>query len=86
MMGLASPHPPSWVPLLASCSVSACCLRRTLWLLGLVAFVLCAFGSAPDTVHVAVFGGFWLLFHKFQCEGEMTSGFFPVLVCFVRQC
>ena len=34
------------------------------------ASVLCALlGSTADAVHVSGFGGFWLLFHTFLCEG-----------------
>ena len=35
-----------------------------------VSSVLCALlGSTAETVHVSVFGGFWLLFHTYPCQG-----------------
>ena len=52
--------------------MSTCCLRcAVLDSSGSgYASVLCdLFGSTADTVHVSVFGGFWLHFHAFPCEG-----------------
>ena len=51
-----------------TCSVSACCLRRTLWLLDLVASVLCVLLARKWILNMRQ-SGFWLLFHTFQCEG-----------------
>ena len=55
-----------------SCSVSASCLRRTVLDSSGSGYasVLCALlCSTVDTVHVSVFGGFWLLFHTLLREG-----------------
>ena len=55
-----------------SCSVSTCCLRRRVWDSsgsGYVSILCALLGSTADTVHVSVFGGFWLLFHTFPCDG-----------------
>ena len=62
-------HPltPSWAPLLAVL-FGVCVLPET----HSFGFVLCALlGLTVDTVHVSVFGGFWLLFHTFPFEGGL---------------
>ena len=70
--GLASPHPFLGWHYWQSCSLSACCLGCTVWDSSGSGYasVLCALlGLTVDTVHVSVYGGFWLLFHTFPCEG-----------------
>ena len=65
--GLGIPSPLLGCHYWQSCSVSACCL--SLWILLGYASVLCALlGLTVDTVHVSVFGGFWLLFHTYPGE------------------
>ena len=50
-----------------SCSVSACCLRRTLWLLGLVASVLCALLARQ-----------WILN---MCQSSVAFGCYSSFLC-----
>ena len=83
MRGLASPHPLLGCHFWQSCSVSTCWLRY--------ASVVCALlGLTADTVHVSVFGGFWLLLHIFfNVKVEtLEDSFWRMFVsaqCLVRQ-
>ena len=64
--GLGIPSPLPGCHFRRSCSVSACCLRRTLWLLGLVASVSCVLLARLWIRRRC----FWLLCHTFPCEGR----------------
>ena len=73
--GLGNPSPLLGCHYWQSCSVSTCCLLRRTFLdssFSGYASVLCALlGLTADTVHVSFFGGFWLLFRTFPCEGGL---------------
>ena len=70
MRGLASPHPFLGCHLLASCSVSSCCLRRTVGFFCLwICFRTVRFWIDSGYSSCVSLRWLWWLFHTCSCEG-----------------